>query len=116
MIKLGVLNSRMKDFYDIWLLSRQFDFDGPELARAIQLTFEKRSTPLPQEIVAFSGSFIKEKQTQWAAFRNRLSQDHVPVSFEDVVASVDRFLSPVVAALVTGNPGATRWVASGPWT
>ena len=116
MTKLGVLNSRMKDFYDIWLLSRQFDFDGPELARAIQLTFEKRGTPLPQEIVAFSGSFIKEKQTLWAAFRNRLSQDHVPVSFEDVVASVDRFLSPVVAALVTGNPGATRWVASGPWT
>ncbi len=35
MVKLGTLNSRMKDFYDIWLLSRQFDFDGPTLAQAV---------------------------------------------------------------------------------
>ena len=51
MVKLGVLNSRMKDFYDIWLLSRQFDFDGAKLAMAIQLTFEQRGTKLPLEIM-----------------------------------------------------------------
>jgi len=44
MVKLGVLNSRMKDFYDIWLLSRQFDFDGAKLTEAIRLTFEQRYT------------------------------------------------------------------------
>lgn len=116
MTKLGMLNSRMKDFFDIWLLSRRFDFDGPELARAIQLTFEKRGTPLPQEIVAFSSPFIKVKEKQWAAFRNRLPQDDVPVSFKEVVASVELFISPVVATLTTGNHSATRWTASGPWT
>lgn len=116
MTKLGMLNSRMKDFFDIWLLSRRFDFDGPELARAIQLTFEKRSTPLPQEVVAFSRPFIEEKEKLWAAFRIRLSLGHVPDSFKDVVASIDRFLTPVVATLTTGNPGAKRWTASGTWT
>lgn len=48
-VTLGALNSRMKDFYDIWLLSRQFDFNGPALAEAIRLTFERRGTALPME-------------------------------------------------------------------
>jgi len=62
MVKLGILNSRMKDFYDIWLLSRQFDFDGAQLAKAIQLTFEQRGTTLAEDISAFESSFIAEKQ------------------------------------------------------
>jgi hypothetical protein len=44
MVKLGTLNSRMKDFYDIWLLSRRFSFDGPMLARAVAATFANRKT------------------------------------------------------------------------
>jgi hypothetical protein len=68
MVKLGALNSRMKDFYDIWLLSRQFDFDGVKLTEAIRRTFERRGTKLPLEIEAFAEPFIQEKQTQWTAF------------------------------------------------
>ena len=45
-VKLGLLNSRMKDFYDIWLLSRQFNFDGPTLATAVSRTFVNRKTPV----------------------------------------------------------------------
>ena len=44
MVKLGELNSRMKDFFDIWLLSRSFDFDGPRLCEAIEKTFKRRGT------------------------------------------------------------------------
>ena len=116
MAKLGMLNSRMKDFYDIWLLSRQFDFNGPELAQAIRLTFERRGTALPSELEALTNSLVDDKQTQWAAFRNRLQQDHVPASFADIAASLGRFLSPVVAALSSGDPGPTHWTAPGPWT
>ena len=116
MVKLGVLNSRMKDFYDIWLLSRQFDFDGAELAEAIRLTFERRGTALPAEIAAFTEPFISAKQTQWAAFWKRLGQDHVPASFGEIVAQVDGFLSPIVAALSSGKPNPTKWTAPGPWT
>lgn len=116
MVKLGMLNSRMKDFYDIWLLSRQFDFRGAELARAIGLTFERRGTELPLEIEAFSQPFVDAKQTQWTAFRNRLQQLHVPASFAEITASVEQFLSPVVAALSSGKPSPAYWAAPGPWT
>ena len=116
MVKLGVLNSRMKDFYDIRLLSRQFDFDGTKLSEAIRLTFERRGTTLPAKIEAFTQPFIEAKQTQWATFWKRLQQDHVPTSFREIMASVDRFLSPIVAALSSGKPSPINWTAPGPWT
>jgi hypothetical protein len=116
MVKLGMLNSRMKDFYDIWLLSRQFTFDGAKLAEAIRRTFERRGTALPAEIEAFAEPFIVAKQTQWAAFRKRLKQDRVPASFREIVTSVNRFLSPIVAALSSGKSSPTNWTAPGPWT
>ena len=47
MVKLGILNSRMKDFYDVWLLSRMFDFKGETLSEAIEKTFKNRKTPIP---------------------------------------------------------------------
>ena len=115
MVKLGVLNSRMKDFYDIWLLSRQFDFDGVKLTEAIRLTFERRGTKLPLKVEAFAESFIEAKQTQWAAFCKRLQQDHVPTSLGEIVISVDRFLSPIVSALSTKKPNPVKWIAPGPW-
>ena len=46
MVFLGTVNSRMKDFYDIWLLARQFEFSGTDLAVAIARTFAKRGTAL----------------------------------------------------------------------
>ncbi|NOY46306.1 MAG: nucleotidyl transferase AbiEii/AbiGii toxin family protein [Deltaproteobacteria bacterium] len=115
MVKLGVLNSRMKDFYDIWLLSRRFDFDGADLAEAVRRTFERRGTTLPAEIEAFTEPFVSAKQTQWAAFRKRLGQDPVSASFGDIVAHVDGFLSPIVASLSSGKPPPTKWSAPGPW-
>ncbi|MBL0714421.1 MAG: nucleotidyl transferase AbiEii/AbiGii toxin family protein [Desulfosarcina sp.] len=114
--KLGVLNSRMKDFYDIWLLSRQFDFDGVNLTEAIRLTFGQRGTKLPLEIEAFAEPFIEAKQIQWVAFCKRLQQDHVPTSFGEITASLDRFLSPITAALFSGTPSPKNWAAPGPWT
>ncbi len=116
MVKLGALNSRMKDFYDIWLLSRQFDFDGARLTEAIRLTFDRRGTKPPREVEIFTESFIDEKQIPWAAFRKRLQQDQVPPSFREITAAVDSFLSPVIAALGPGKACPTHWTAPGPWS
>jgi len=115
MVKLGVLNSRMKDFYDIWLLSRQFNFDGSKLAEAVRLTFERRGTTLPATIEAFTEPFILAKQAQWEAFRKRLGQDSIPASFREIVAQLDEFLSPIVASHAEGKPKPTQWTAPGPW-
>lgn len=115
-VKIGMLNSRMKDFYDIWQLSQQFDFEGDRLTEAIRLTFERRGTKLLSEVEAFTESFIEAKQVQWATFRKRLQHEHVPSSFGEITASVDRFLSPIVAALSSGRPSPRNWTAPGPWT
>ena len=58
-VNLGLTNSRMKDYYDIWLLSQQFDFDGVNLVRAIEATFRRRRTVLPTDyqLVCQSSSF-----------------------------------------------------------
>lgn len=115
MVKLGRLNSRMRDFYDIWLLSRQFDFDGKKLAEAIRLTFERRGTRIPRRVEAFEPSFSEAKQVQWTAFRQRLQQDHAPKVFSDVVAVVEEFLAPITALMAQESPQCLRWSASGPW-
>lgn len=115
MVKLRELNSRMKDFYDIWLLSRQFDFEGTVLSEAIRQTFARRGTDLSGEIVAFSESFAIEKQVQWTAFRRRLRSDAVPAEFGEVTVAVSGFLAPVVEAIQSGSEFARRWTPTGPW-
>jgi predicted nucleotidyltransferase component of viral defense system len=69
MASLGLANSRMKDFFDVWFLSRQFAFEGTLLGRAIQATFARRQTALPTEpplalTAEFSGDEGKRKQWQ----------------------------------------------------
>ena len=86
MVKLGILNSRMKDFFDIWMLCRQFNFDGIQLLQAIQLTFEQRGTLLSNNVVAFQAAFIAEKQVQWSAFCRRIGLEHLPKNFSDIVS------------------------------
>ncbi len=115
MVKLGFLNSRMKDFYDIWLLSRQFHFEQATLAEAIRLTFEQRGIVLPSDIDAFSETFIDTKQSQWMAFYKRLKQDHIPASFQDIVAEVESFLLPIVSSIFQETPTITSWRPAGPW-
>lgn len=115
MLKLGELNSRMKDFYDIWLLSRQFDFDGKQLGEAIRLTLEHRGTVLPEVVVAFTRGFIDAKQVQWSAFNKRLGQEHVPADFGEVVAAVEAFLEPIVSAQMSGTQALHQWSAPGAW-
>ncbi len=115
MVKLGDLNSRMKDFYDIWMLSRQFDFVGAQLAESIRLTFERRGTTVPAELALFSDSIMETKQIQWNAYRKRLNQEDVPFSFTEVVDFVEGFLRPIAVLLSSGKPILKKWKAPGPW-
>jgi hypothetical protein len=115
MLKLRELNSRMRDFYDIWLLSRHFGFDGKTLSEAIRLTLEQRGTELPDKIVAFSQEFIAMKQIQWNAFRNKLKQDHVPAEFENIVVQVKEFIGPLASALTSQKSPPSKWSVPGPW-
>ena len=118
MVKLGLLNSRMKDFYDIWFLSQMFDFKGETLVEAIEKTFEKRKTPLPKELTIFTPSFMKDenKQAQWQGFINKTKLGDAPKSFENVIAGIKKFLQPVVASINDQQTFRFFWTASGPWS
>ena len=115
MVKLGVLNSRMKDFYDIWLLSRQFNFNGIQLAQAIQLTFQQRGTDMPDKIVAFQKNFTEEKQVQWTAFVRRINQEHLPKDFSEIVNQISGFLVPPIEATRSGQSFDKNWMATNKW-
>jgi len=116
MVKLGILNSRMKDFYDIWLLSRLYDFDGNTLTEAVRITFERRGRKLSPKIEAFTESFMDTKQSQWIAFWKRLQQRHVSASFKEIVIMIDNFISPIISDLFSENLISKKWSAPGPWT
>jgi predicted nucleotidyltransferase component of viral defense system len=106
MVVLGRANSRMKDFYDIWILSRTFAFADDRLARAIAATFARRRTPIPDEASdALSSAFAADadKQTQWRAFIADVAVD--PGSLADVIAALGAFLTPHVAAARRVNGG-----------
>ncbi len=117
MVKLGILNSRMKDFYDIWLLSRCFNFSGETLAEAVEKTFEKRRTPITVNPAVFDPMFQKDegKKVQWLGFIEKARLTNVPGSFEDVAAAVGVFLKPLTASIVQRQTFHNIWVAPGPW-
>lgn len=117
MTKLGRLNSRMKDFYDVWFLSRQFDFEGERLAAAIKQTFEARGTPLQARPDALSGAFAADngKITQWRAFVRKSRIEGAPTAFGEVVVAVAAFLGPVAVALAQGSPFVSRWTPPEGW-
>lgn len=74
MVTLGLGNSRMKDFFDIWYLAQTFEFDQAILREAIRATFARRQTPLPDEMpVALTATFAEDpaKAAQWRAFIGR---------------------------------------------
>lgn len=118
MVKLGELNSRMKDFFDVYVLARHFAFDGRTVADAIRATFERRGTALESRPVCFGDAFTssESKAQQWTAFLKRSRVDHAPAQFPDVVAFILGFLGPVATALYDQQAFDARWSAGGPWT
>ena len=105
MVKLGVVNSRMKDFYDIWMLSRIFNFNGEILTEAIEKTFENRKTTLNRNSVIFDPSFGKDKarNVQWKGFIRKAKLDNAPDSFQDVIAELKIFLEPIASSIDMGQ-------------
>lgn len=118
MVKLGIANSRMKDFYDLWVMARDFEFDGALLSRAIKATFERRGTALPTGVpLALSDEFSEDqaKKTQWAAFLRRLGRDAGGTSLAGVTKVLGEFLMPPASAATRAETFDKSWPPAGPW-
>lgn len=118
MVFLGMANTRLKDFYDLWLLARSFRFSGSDLSLSIAATFERRRTRIPEEMpLAFTSEFYDDpgKRAGWQAFltRNRLIRS--PLSLAEVCALLDRFLAAPSRAAATSEPFDTDWMPPGFW-
>jgi hypothetical protein len=118
MVYLGTLNSRMKDFYDVWLLARQFAFDGALLAKAIAATFANRETAIDVAPIALTPEFTEQRSTlaQWIAYRRKLPNTDCPERLSEVVRFLGEFLLPIARASESGESFERRWPPGGPWT
>ena len=97
LVHLGIANSRMKDFYDLWIIAREFDFDGLTLPEAISNTFSRRRTPLPEHTPSgLSSGFYEDvqKKTQWNAFVHKGMLATSSASLAEACPFLETFLLP----------------------
>lgn len=118
MVQLGMTNSRIKDFFDVWSLARKFSFDGSALSEAVAATFKRRDTDIPKEPpIAFSEEFSKDsaKNTQWKAFLRKGKLASGEADLQIVVGDIWKFVGPLVDVLSKGESFSGNWKPGGPW-
>jgi hypothetical protein len=113
---LGLLNSRIKDYYDLALLARMYAFDGNLLAKAIRSTFQHRGTAIDVAPVGLSAAYSSDpaRAVQWKAFVRR-SRFHSESGLEEIVEQVRRFAAAPLSAIAKKDPFNLQWNPGGPW-
>jgi predicted nucleotidyltransferase component of viral defense system len=118
MVTLGMLNSRMKDFYDLATLADSFSFDGQTLTQAIEATFRRRQTRIPGVLpIGLTTAFSEQpdKLVQWRAFLSRNRLEEKGGSLEQVMCGLRDFVAPPLQALNNGDIFRASWQLGGPW-
>lgn len=107
----------MKDYFDIWFLSKHFEFDGKILVKAIKTTFENRKVAMDLAPVALSSVFSAdaEKQKQWIGFIRKLHLENTPDLLEVIIRDLNDFLGPLMGALADNGPLPGKWSTDGGW-
>ena len=107
----------MKDFYDLFHMSRTFTFDGRMLAEAIANTFGARGTPIPSlPPVGLSDEFATKNEGPWGAFLNRIADSQAShLSLTGVITPLRSFLLPPMQAAREGQEFGWSWVEDGGW-
>ncbi len=113
---LGIANSRMKDYFDLWVLASHTEFDGDILRQAVRATFDRRKTTLSNQVpFGLTDAFAqdKQKQVQWQGFLRKNKLD--ALSLEDVISTLAAFILPVVNSVNINMAFPFWWQAGGPW-
>jgi len=116
MVALGSANSRMKDFYDVWICSKHLDFDTDTLIDAIGATFKNRDTSVPaDDFEALTADFVDQHRIQWNAFVRKMGEDDLTDSLGGVVNDLRIFALPLLRSLARGEQLAQQWRAGKEW-
>ena len=102
MVDLGIANSRLKDYFDIWFLAQHFEFDAHRLGSAISATFNARGTALPREVpLGLTDAFALDvgKAQQWRAFLRRTRPRGATRALLETIADIRRLVLPVLERL-----------------
>jgi len=115
-VYLSLMTSRMKDFYDLYIITRAFSLNFRDLQNAIQQTFQRRNTQLPTEMpLVFSEQIYQNdtKQTQWKAFTKKLRNEHSNLPLEEVINQISRFSAPFWLQI---DPKPVIWTPDSAWS
>jgi hypothetical protein len=117
MVQLGMANSRMKDYFDLWFMSRHFEYEGSTLAAAVRATFKRRGTLIPGRTpIALSMEYADDPShvQQWAAFTSRLVAEARP-TLGVVIDEVSEFVLPPAIAAATEQSFNQHWNPKNRW-
>ncbi|MBW1790927.1 MAG: nucleotidyl transferase AbiEii/AbiGii toxin family protein [Deltaproteobacteria bacterium] len=111
MVKLDILNSRMKDIYDIWVLSRRFEFKSMSLKNSIINTFKQRETEVTENITTFTERYYQndEKLKQWQGFLRKSRVSDVPKNLGDIIGDLKAFLEPILISILHKDKFKKTW-------
>ncbi len=118
MVVMGIGNSRMKDFYDIWFLSKNFEFDLLNLREAIIGTFKRRKTKIPTEVpVALREEFAEDSiiRERWLAFLKNMDIDSEEFSLYDLLDQIRNFILPVINSIIDEEQNNKTWEPEEGW-
>ncbi len=116
-LDLAEINSRMKDFYDIWMLSHAYSFYGRPLQDSVTATCERRATALTAKALIFSKEFAAgdAKKTQWATFLRKAKLPGISDEFPAIMEGIRAFLQPLAEASENRQRFEKEWLPGGPW-
>ncbi len=118
MVALGMANSRMKDFCDIWVLSQTMHFEGQILVDAVRATFLRRGTQIPIDLpLALQAGFAVDdsKVAQWRGFVGRSGASTDLPALDEVIRHLALFVDPLLGPTSTNTPFSLKWNPPGPW-
>ncbi len=118
LVNLGIANTRMKDFYDLWIIAHEFGFDGKTLSTAIRNTFQRRQTALPETTPSgLSPAFYEDvqKNAQWNAFLQKGRLTTQAVTLKDVCLFLETFLGSPIQVVLQDKDFSKMWEPGGPW-
>jgi len=117
-VSLGTTNSRMKDYHDLWIVCRKFDFEGQELVKAVTSTFSRRNTNIPSSLpIGLTKDFADDDvvKTRWRAFLNKSDLSEKQMDISEVIHDLEVSVSEPLFTAADRKSIDKSWSAGGPW-